>query len=94
MAKLWILQFYYDSLDKFLDRCDYELIQMDTDSLLFRAVVWFGGRGGASGATGRVQSMQKKGFRGTNGASTSLGCSRAHCSVQQMEDENRKVKVS
>ena len=27
------LQFYYDCRDKLLHRCDYKLIQMDTDSL-------------------------------------------------------------
>ena len=32
LAKLRMLEFYYDFLDKFIDRCDYELIQMDTDS--------------------------------------------------------------
>ena len=35
MAKLWVLQFYYDCLDKFLDRRDFQLIQIDTDSLYF-----------------------------------------------------------
>ena len=33
MAKLRILQFYYDCLDRYLDRRDFELMQMDTDSL-------------------------------------------------------------
>ena len=32
MAKLRMLQFYYDFLDRYLDRRDFELIQMDTDS--------------------------------------------------------------
>ena len=32
LAKLRILEFYYDFLDKFCDRRDFELIQMDTDS--------------------------------------------------------------
>ena len=31
-AKLRMLEFYYDFLDKFCDRKDFELIQMDTDS--------------------------------------------------------------
>ena len=35
LAKLRILQFYYDFLDHYLDRRDYELIQMDTDSMYF-----------------------------------------------------------
>ena len=35
LAKLRMLQFYYDFLDYYLDRRDYELIQMDTDSLYF-----------------------------------------------------------
>ena len=32
LAKLWMLKFYYDFLDRYLDRRDFELIQMDTDS--------------------------------------------------------------
>ena len=35
LAKLHMLQFYYDFLDQYLDRRDYELIQMDTDSMYF-----------------------------------------------------------
>ena len=33
LAKLRILEFSYDFLDKYVDRQDYELLQMDTDSL-------------------------------------------------------------
>ena len=33
VAKLRMLQFYYDFLDYFIDRRDFELIQMDTDSM-------------------------------------------------------------
>ena len=33
MAKLRMLEFYYDFIDKYIDRKDFELIQMDTDSL-------------------------------------------------------------
>ena len=33
LAKLRMLQFYYDYLDYFIDRRDFELIQMDTDSM-------------------------------------------------------------
>ena len=33
LAKLRILQFYYDFLDKFVSREDFQLIQMDTDSM-------------------------------------------------------------
>ena len=32
LAKLRMLEFYYDFLDRFCDRRDFELIQMDTDS--------------------------------------------------------------
>jgi len=32
LAKLRMLEFYYDFLDKYIDRRDFELIQMDTDS--------------------------------------------------------------
>ena len=33
LAKLRMLEFYYNFLDKFCDRRDFEVIQMDTDSL-------------------------------------------------------------
>ena len=35
MAKFQVLQFYYDCLGRFVDRRDFALIQMDTDSLYF-----------------------------------------------------------
>ena len=35
LDKLRMLQFYYDFLDHYIDRRDYELIQMDTDSMYF-----------------------------------------------------------
>lgn len=31
-AKLRLLQFYYDCLDKFVNRCDFEYCLLDTDS--------------------------------------------------------------
>jgi len=32
LAKLRMLEFYYDFLDRYISRRDFELIQMDTDS--------------------------------------------------------------
>ena len=32
-AKLRMLEFYYDLIDKFLDRSDFEYCEMDTDSV-------------------------------------------------------------
>ena len=32
-VKLPMSEFYYDFMDKYLDRRDFELIQMDTDSM-------------------------------------------------------------
>ena len=32
LAKLRMLEFYYDFLDRYVDRRNFELIQMDTDS--------------------------------------------------------------
>ena len=32
LAKLRMLQFYYDCLDKYVDRSDFQYIEMDTDS--------------------------------------------------------------
>ena len=34
-AKLRMLEFYYDCLDNYMNREDYELCQMDTDSIYF-----------------------------------------------------------
>ena len=39
LAKLRMLQFYYDFLDNYIDRRHYKLIQMDTDSMFFRPFV-------------------------------------------------------
>ena len=35
LAKLRMLEFFYDFIDKFIDRLDYEMIEMDTDSNYF-----------------------------------------------------------
>ena len=35
LAKLRMLEFYYDFLDKYIDRSDFEYIYMDTDSAYF-----------------------------------------------------------
>ena len=35
LAKLSMLEFYYDFLDRYVDRSDFELMQIDTDSLYF-----------------------------------------------------------
>ena len=35
LAKLRILEFYHDFIDRFVNRKDYELIQMDTDRMYF-----------------------------------------------------------
>ena len=35
LAKLRMLEFYYEFLDRYVDRSDYELMQMNTDSLYF-----------------------------------------------------------
>ena len=35
LAKLRMLEFFYDFIDKFIDRSDYEMIEMDTDSNYF-----------------------------------------------------------
>ena len=32
LAKLRMLQFYYDCIDKYVDRSDFQYIEMDTDS--------------------------------------------------------------
>lgn len=34
-AKLRMLQFYYDFLDQYIDRSDFEFMEMDTDSAYF-----------------------------------------------------------
>ena len=35
LAKLRMLEFYYDFIDKYIDRSDFELLEMDTDSNYF-----------------------------------------------------------
>ena len=35
LAKLRMLQFYYDFIDKYIEREDFELLEMDTDSNYF-----------------------------------------------------------
>ena len=35
LAKLRMLQFYYNFFDKYIDRSDFELLEMDTDSNYF-----------------------------------------------------------
>ena len=32
LAKLRMLDFYYNFIDKYIDRSDFELLEMDTDS--------------------------------------------------------------
>ena len=39
LAKLRMLEFYYDFLDKYIDRSDFELCYMDTDSF-YLALSW------------------------------------------------------
>ena len=35
LAKLRMLDFYYNFIDKYIDRADFELLEMDTDSNYF-----------------------------------------------------------
>ena len=35
LAKLRMLQFYYNFIDKYIDRSDFELLEMDSDSNYF-----------------------------------------------------------
>ena len=53
-AKLRVLQFHYDCLDKFVG-----LIQIP---FVFRFIVWFFGRGGAPRAVGQVLHVQNRMF--------------------------------
>lgn len=76
MAKLRIMQFYYDCLDKFLDRRDIELIQMDTDSLyLALSCDSLEKRWCVRHCLMSSEHAKKNGSLGTNGVSRSLGCS-------------------
>ena len=38
LAKLWMLEFYYDFIDKYIDRSDFKLIETDTDSNYLHSV--------------------------------------------------------
>ena len=75
LAKLRMLEFYYDFLDRYVDRRDFELIQMDTDSN-YMAI------SGASLKTSSAQScgqnsrrQRSSGWQGTSGAGARPGCS-------------------
>jgi hypothetical protein len=35
LAKLWMLDFYYNFIDKYINRGDLEFLEMDTDSNYF-----------------------------------------------------------
>jgi hypothetical protein len=39
LAKLRMLQFYYDFLDKYVDRSDFQYIEMDTDNAYLYCLV-------------------------------------------------------
>ena len=68
LAKLRMLQFYYEFLDFYFDRRDFELIQMDTDSMYF---AFARGRGTRPSSRRRRSS----GWPGTSGATASPACS-------------------
>ena len=75
MAKLRILQFYYDCLDRYLDRRDFELMQMDTDSLFFGLSKKRWKRPFDLKCWRNLKREKKNGLSGTNGAEESRGCS-------------------
>ena len=60
MAKLRMLQFYYDFLDRYLDRRDFELIQMDTDSNYMAISGKTLGRNRETGDERRVRKRKKE----------------------------------
>ena len=59
LAKLRMLEFYYDFLDKFIDRRDFELIQMDTDSN-YMAIAGEAGRRGPTRTERGVRGGKKE----------------------------------
>ena len=71
LAKLRMLQFYYDFLDKYVDRRDYELIQMDTDrcTLPSHMTLWMKQSNQNSNAS--LKTTKGNGSLGTNGATES-----------------------
>lgn len=75
MTKLGVLQFYYNCLDKVLDRRDFELIQMDSDSLYFALSCDWLEEAVRPELREEFQKCQKKnGLVGTNGLNTNPGC--------------------
>ena len=75
LAKLRMLQFYYEFLDLYFDRQDFELIQMDTDSMYFafsREKLEDAVPRGTRPSSRRTRSS---GWPGTSGATASLACS-------------------
>jgi len=79
LAKLRMLEFFYDFLDRYLHRRDFELIQMDTDSNYIaisaerpEGVV----RQGQCAQNLRQKSTSS--WRRTSGAGARLGCSNSN----------------
>ena len=85
LAKLRMLEFYYDFLDRYLDRRDFELIQMDTDSMylalstetLEEAVRPF------LISKRSLKGRKRAGCLGTSGAAESPACSSLSVKAQE-----------
>ena len=75
MAKLRVLQFYNNCLEKFLGRRDFELIQMDIDSLYFKLSCDSLEQAVHPEMRDEFQTCKKHCSLGTTRASTNIGCS-------------------
>ena len=72
LAKLRMLEFYYDFLDRYIDRRDFELIQMDTDS---NYMAISGDKLEDQSCVQNLRRQRSSGCHGTSGASEHLACS-------------------
>ena len=75
LAKLRMLQFYYEFLDHYLDRRDFELIQMDTDSMYFALSHEKFEDAIKPGYETQFEEDKSSGWHGTSGATASPACS-------------------
>ena len=75
LAKLRMLQFYYDFLDNYIDRRDYELIQMDTDSMYLALSYDTLEEAVKPELLKEFENNKSNGSLGTSGATESPACS-------------------
>jgi len=70
-----MLESYYDFLDRYFDRRDLELIQMDTNSNYIATSAASSETSFTQSCTQNSKQKRSSGLRGTSGAGAHQGCS-------------------